>query len=107
MPETAGKVCNPIPMAKWLEEEKEGECRPCSLAVAVPRYQEVLQEAGLDGESDKLAVALQDEEDPVMKVAEAMDAVKEAVSDEVREELKSVDCMAQNSQQEVPDGNLS
>jgi hypothetical protein len=98
MPE---KVCDPEPMAKWLEEEIEGECRPCSLAVAVPHYQSVLEYAGLNEHATSLTKALEDEEDPVMSVAKAMDKVKEAVPDEVREALRAVDCMAQNSQQEA------
>lgn len=97
MPE---KVCDPEPMAKWLEDEKEGECRPCSLAVAVPHYQNVLEENGLPEQATSLTEALKDEEDPVMSVAKAMDKVKEAVPDDVREALRAVDCMAQNSQQE-------
>jgi len=107
MAEVSGKVCDPVPMAKWLEDENEGECRPCSLAVAVPEYQRVLEDAGLSDHATSLTAALEDEEDPVMRVAEAMDKVKEAVPGEVREALRAVDCMAQNSQEGATNGDQS
>lgn len=100
MPEVSEKVCDPMPMAEWLEKEEKGECRPCVIAVAVPHYEEVLEQTGYTKEADKVAEALGDEEDPVLRVAQAMDEVKEAVSDEVREQLRAVDCEAQNSKPE-------
>jgi Tfp pilus assembly major pilin PilA len=94
-------VCNPEKVVDWLNNEPEGQCRPCSLAVAIPKYQEVLEKAGATEQAKLFTEALADEEDPVMKVAEAMDKVKEAVTPEVQVQLKAIDCMAQNSQNQV------
>jgi hypothetical protein len=96
-----GAVCNPEKVVDWLNNEQEGQCRPCSLAVAIPKYQEVLEQAGATEQVKIFENALADEEDPVMKVAEAMDKIKEAVAPEVVEQLKVIDCMAQSSQNQV------
>lgn len=89
-------ICNPQPMAKWLEDEKDGECRPCRIAVILKDYQDVLKENYPDMVKE-LAEAIGIEGDPVLEVAKTMDGIKEKVKEEVKAALLELDCLAQNN----------
>jgi hypothetical protein len=93
-------TCNPEKVFDWLNQEKDGECRPCALATAVGMYQDVLEEAGATDQLGKLDVALKDEKDPVGEIAKFMDEVKEVVDPEVSLKLRAIDCEAQSSHPE-------
>lgn len=86
------------PMAEWLEEpEQEGDCKPCRLAVIVGDYQKTLEESGNKTLSGKIADAMSEKEDPILRVAQVMDEAKEAVDEKTREELLALDCLAQRA----------
>ena len=84
------------PLAEWLqEEEQDGECRPCAIAVILGDYQKVLVAGGHSELSEEIAEAICADEDPILKVAQAMDEAKEKVDDELRGILLELDSLAQ------------
>jgi hypothetical protein len=87
-----------LPMSEWLENEKEGECRPCTIAVMIGDYQKILKEANRQDLAEGFSL-LETSEDPVKAAADFMDSVKAEVGPDTRESLLLFDCMAQNSQQ--------
>ncbi len=89
--------CDPRKVSEWLNDEIEGECRPCALATAVPLYQETLENAGEKKQLEKLDEAFADETDPVGKIAQFMDDVKDVVDPTVAAQLREIDCEAQSS----------
>lgn len=93
----AENVCiNIKPMAEWLEEpEKEGDCKPCRLAVVVGDYQKTLEDAGHKQIAAEIGQAMGDKDDPILKVAQVMDKAKEAVDEDTRTQLLALDCLAQ------------
>jgi len=99
------------PLAEWLqEEEKDGECRPCGIAVILGDYQKVLEAGGYPEFSQEIAEALSaDEDDPILQVAQVMDKAKEKVDDELRGFLLELDSLAQETIEEGgnTNGNLS
>jgi hypothetical protein len=88
---------NLVPLTKWLEEpEKKGQCKSCSLGALIPEYLDVLAEFEVPGLKEEIDKALNDESDPIGKVAQVLDEVKQKVSDEVRARLQVLDCGAIN-----------
>jgi hypothetical protein len=92
-------------MADWLEQEQEGECRPCALAVLIADYQKALTEAGRQDLAERFA-GIVDDDDPVKVTAVLMDKIKESVTKELRERLLLLDCMAQTSQEIIEEGGV-
>jgi len=89
-----------IPMARWLEDEKDGECRPCSIAALVGEYQKALNDGGRKDLADRFTGLLESESDDiVMNTAKLMDEAKKLVPEPVKETLVMLDCMAKASQQ--------
>jgi len=85
-------------LADWLQEEEvDGECRPCGIAVILGDYQKVLDEGGHPELSREIAEAISSEDDPILKVAQAMDNAKEKVDDELRGILLELDSLAQEN----------
>lgn len=86
------------PMEKWLQEEEDGECRPCCIAVIIGDYQKVLEDNGHSELSEELASAVGgDGDDPILEVAKAMDRVKKLADKETRQKLLGLDCIAQEN----------
>jgi hypothetical protein len=89
-----------IPMAEWLEQEKDGECRPCSIAALVGEYQKALNSNGQKDLADRFTSLLGSEsDDVVLDIAKLMDEAKKLAPEPVKETLVMLDCMAQTSQQ--------
>jgi len=83
-----------IDMAQWIQEGDDNiECRPCLLPPLIQWYCEELQERGLNDLVDVIKKAVEIG-DP-LKIAKKFDAIKEVVSDELKERLKEFDCHAQ------------
>ena len=94
---------NLITMTEWVrQEQKDGGCRPCALAVLAGSYASVLARHGLQDES--IEKALSDEQDPVLRVAEALDGIKGRVPPDVQESLLGLDCEAQLAARQRAEG---
>ena len=87
-------------LSDWLKNASETECAPCGIAAAVGEYQSVLEENGKNDLSIKISQALLDNHDPVGKVAEVMDSIKQEVSEELKNTLQEIDCSAQEAAKE-------
>ncbi len=84
-------------MTEWIQTEASEECRTCSLAVLIGEYQNVLSKAGEEDKSKRISQALLLPEDPILRVAEEMDKIKEEVTEGIKAELQGLDCLAQSS----------
>jgi hypothetical protein len=81
-------------MTEWAAGEDAAKCRECMLTVAVPWYFDELEERGLKDLSSDLE-AVQKEGDP-LKVAAALDQIKEQVTPELKQRLLEFDCATQS-----------
>jgi len=81
----------------WVDQEVDGECRPCGIASLVGEYQNILEEKGLSNLSEEMSNALLDDKDPIGAVAAKMDEIKTKVPEELAETLRIKDCEAQQA----------
>lgn len=86
------------PMGAWLKGEG-AECRPCIITDGVRKYREALETSGHEDMVGKVRDAVMSDEDPIQKIAAAMDEIKEQVPPEVRAQLESIDCSLQNKEE--------
>jgi GTP-binding protein EngB required for normal cell division len=84
-------------LREWVDEEKEGECRPCGIAALVGEYQNILEDKGHKELSDEMSRALLDDKDPVGAVASKMDEIKTKVDADLLKILSEKDCEAQQA----------
>jgi hypothetical protein len=90
-----GTVCQELkPMAEWIAGQDQEKCRTCMLTVTVPWYYEELEERGLNDTAEDLET-LQKEGDPI-KIAAALDQIKEQVDAETKQRLLEFDCATQS-----------
>lgn len=99
---SANKCENLKPMSQWLEEDtnEEGTCRPCSIGTLLGYYQKALEKHGNEELSKQLAASLEVQDDVIMSAAKAMDTIKDAADESLRQELRELDCMAQSERLE-------
>jgi hypothetical protein len=93
-------------MKQWVEGEGK-ECRPCRVAVGVGQYRKALTEGGKPELVGVMSKALNEDDDTIKHLAEAMDEVKKQASPELRAKLESIDCQIQKKEEcgicEVPE----
>ncbi len=83
-------------LSTWVTKaDNPGSCNSCSLAALTSEYHQALIEGGHGELFEQVNQALADPEDPIGKVAAAMDQIKDSVPSSLREELQTIDCMAQ------------
>jgi hypothetical protein len=90
-----GTACpNLQTMTEWVQSEDTAKCRECMLTITVPWYYEELEAQG-EKELAEDMQKVQQEGDPV-KVAAALDQIKEQVKPEVKQRLLEFDCASQS-----------
>jgi len=90
-----GTACTDLKsMTEWAAGEDETKCRECMLTITVPWYYEELEAQG-EKELAEDMQKVQQEGDPV-KVAAALDQIKEQVKPEVKQRLLEFDCASQS-----------
>jgi predicted GNAT family acetyltransferase len=90
-----GTVCPELKsMTEWAAGEDTAICRECMLTITIPWYFEELEALGDKELVDDLE-KIQKEGDP-LKVAAALDQIKEQVSPEVKQRLLEFDCASQS-----------
>ena len=90
-----GTVCEDLKsMVDWVTGPDPEKCRTCMLTITVPWYFEELEAVGEKELVEDLEV-VQKEGDP-LKVAAALDQIKEQVKPEVKQRLQEFDCASQS-----------
>lgn len=90
-----GTVCQDLKsMADWVDEEDEEKCRICMLTITIPWYYDELKAAGETDLVEELE-EIQKEGIPI-KIAIALDQIKENVTPEVKQRLLEFDCASQS-----------
>ncbi len=90
-----GTVCEHLlPMVEWVQGGDAEKCRDCMFTITIPWYYEELQERGLNEIMEDME-KIQKEGDPI-KVAAALDQIKEQVEPEVKQRLLEFDCATQS-----------
>ena len=90
-------------MEDWIKgEEKDGECRPCTLGPVTQWYVDVLKENGHPDKATEIEQMVKDDSLEPLTLCQKLDTIKEEVEPSIRERLKDFDCSAQSfSEQEV------
>jgi len=88
------------PMEKWVQEGKEGECRPCQLGVVAQWYNDELKDQGEKQKAANLEKIAEETDvnnmEQVLTLCKEFDTIKKTVEEPLRERLKDFDCACQS-----------
>ena len=77
------------------ETGPNGECTPCRVQPLASLYLGVLENAGEVQAAKQLGEAFETQD--ILTIARSMDNIRSSAKDEVKQELESLDCLAQSS----------
>lgn len=83
-------------LEEYFKEETgpNGECTPCRIQPLASLYAGVLENAGEVEAAKKLYEAYETQD--ILTIAKSMDTIKASAKNEIRQQLESLDCLAQS-----------
>ncbi len=88
-------------LKEWFSKEfspESGACRPCRLQPLASLYLAVLEKAGATEDAKSLSEAYDTKD--ILTIARTMDSIKERAREPVRKDLETLDCFAQEDNED-------